>query len=590
MMRYSAGWSVSCAVLTALCALEAGAYAQVIGGGQYPPGQTYPGQTYPGGQYPQSGGIGGISLPGTRRRTNNDPNNPNSNGNSTAQNYVGMLRRTSRTDFALETDDRRVITVLVGSNTRYYDDQGKSAQLADFFPGDHVSVDATSDNQAYLHAVRVRLERAGSAADRAAAEQPVTESPTAPRGGSSPSSSSGDGDSDRPVLRRKADTSDSAQSSSSRAADDDPDRPILRRKPDAADTNSTASSSAPAPRPAVKSSSDDDEYVAPVSRRPAASASSGSGPIRSSDDDPDRPVLRRGKPADNSRTANSSNNTSSDDDRPVIASNRPPVRPQVLIDGDEPVTPRRASAYDIAPANVDPVIEKAREAAFDFIETLPNYIVKQYTTRSQSDNVRGRVSFQAQDVVTADVVCEGGKESYKNILVNGRPPRGNIEDTGSWSSGEFASVLQDILSPSTNARFYNKRSSTIVNRSSYRFDFSVEQENSHWFIHASSQSYQPAYTGAIWIDKETSRVLRIEMTAKNMPSSFPLDQVESATDYDFVMISDGKFLLPVHSEALSCTRGTSLCSKNSIDFRNYRKFGADTAITFDTDDAPKKKP
>jgi len=129
-----------------------------------------------------------------------------------------------------------------------------------------------------------------------------------------------------------------------------------------------------------------------------------------------------------------------------------------------------------------------------------------------------------------------------------------------------------------------------VNRTAYRYDFSVEQENSHWYIHASSQSYQPAYTGAIWIDKETSRVLRIEMTAKNMPSSFPLDQVESATDYDFVMISDGKFLLPVHSEALSCTRGTSLCSKNQIDFRNYKKFGADTSISFEADDAPKKKP
>jgi hypothetical protein len=53
-----------------------------------------------------------------------------------------------------------------------------------------------------------------------------------------------------------------------------------------------------------------------------------------------------------------------------------------------------------------------------------------------------------------------------------------------------------------------------------------------------------------------------------------------------VLIGDAKFLLPVHSEALSCERGTNGCSRNSIDFRNYRKFSADTNITFD---APQDK-
>jgi hypothetical protein len=65
-----------------------------------------------------------------------------------------------------------------------------------------------------------------------------------------------------------------------------------------------------------------------------------------------------------------------------------------------------------------------------------------------------------------------------------------------------------------------------------------------------------------------------------MPKAFPLDTVESAVDYDYVLIADKKFLLPVHSEALSCERGTAICSRNVIDFRNYRKFGADTEITF----------
>jgi hypothetical protein len=108
----------------------------------------------------------------------------------------------------------------------------------------------------------------------------------------------------------------------------------------------------------------------------------------------------------------------------------------------------------------------------------------------------------------------------------------------------------------------------------------VEQRNSHWDIHAVSESYSPGYTGTIWIDKATSRVLRIEIAAEKIPRGFPLDTVESAIDYDFVLIGDSKYLLPVHSEALSCRRGTSECTRNVIDFRNYKKFGAETNITF----------
>ena len=78
-------------------------------------------------------------------------------------------------------------------------------------------------------------------------------------------------------------------------------------------------------------------------------------------------------------------------------------------------------------------------------------------------------------------------------------------------------------------------------------------------------------------------MLRIEQSARDVPRSFPLDTIESAVDYDYVLIGGQKFLLPVHSENLMCDRGTSNCSRNVIDFRNYRKFGADSEITFDAD-------
>ena len=75
-------------------------------------------------------------------------------------------------------------------------------------------------------------------------------------------------------------------------------------------------------------------------------------------------------------------------------------------------------------------------------------------------------------------------------------------------------------------------------------------------------------------------MLRIEQRTKPLPSDFPYLRAETTLDYDFVRIEAKTFLLPVRSENLSCQRGTTACWRNEIAFRNYRKFSADSNITF----------
>ena len=51
-------------------------------------------------------------------------------------------------------------------------------------------------------------------------------------------------------------------------------------------------------------------------------------------------------------------------------------------------------------------------------------------------------------MVTADVAYEDGHESYKNIKIGSRPVNKSMEDIGGTrSTGEFSSVLEDLLSP-----------------------------------------------------------------------------------------------------------------------------------------------
>jgi hypothetical protein len=314
-------------------------------------------------------------------------------------------------------------------------------------------------------------------------------------------------------------------------------------------------------------------------------------PAKPAPDDPGPPKLQRGKPADPARE----HAPAPPADAPAASAAPAPVAAN-LPPPSETAAPRQPSIArgdeDAAPSFLrsdDPLIRKAANAALDFTETLPNYVCQEMMARFQSETTPA--SFQPIDVVSTEVVYENGKEDYRNITVNGKASKKSMEETGgSWSTGEFGTVLIDLFSPATAADFHFRRDSRAGSVLAKMYEFDVARENSHWSIHAGSQMYVPAYSGAVWIDPKTSRVLRIEMQAKGMPGEFPLDHVESATDYEYIRLGDAQqYLLPVHAETLSCQRSSNLCAKNIIDFRNYHKYTGESNIKFG-DTVNKDKP
>ena len=221
------------------------------------------------------------------------------------------------------------------------------------------------------------------------------------------------------------------------------------------------------------------------------------------------------------------------------------------------------------------LIERARAAAFEFSEKLPNFICQEYMARYRQ---RGREQAPL-DIVSAEIIYDHAKESYRNVKINDRPTDTNLEEiSGSWSTGEFASTLLSLFSADTNARFRSGGASAISGVSARVYDFEVPSGNSHWTVRVDSQTLVPAYKGSVWVDPGTAHVLRIEMEARDIPSDFPMTTIESAVDYSNVWIGGTSFLLPVHAETLGCPRDGGDCSHNNIDFRNYHEFRVDVKI------------
>jgi hypothetical protein len=318
----------------------------------------------------------------------------------------------------------------------------------------------------------------------------------------------------------------------------------------------------------------------PRLQRPATAAAP-EAPVSPSADDPGPPKLKRGGVADPSRER------APDVVPEQTATNRIPAAPpssgERVIDGSRPTVIRGDADEDavrIVQRKDEPLIRRAADAAMEFTETLPSYVCSENVTRLASESTPA--NFQPIDVVTMEVLYIDGREDYRNIQINGKKTVKKLEESGgSWSTGEFGTVLVDLFSPATAAVFHFRRDSRAGGIMAKMYDYEVARETSHWSIHTNSQTYNPAYTGSVWIDPATSRVLRIEMEAKGLPGDFLLDHVESATDYQYIRLGDAKqYLLPVHAETLSCQRGTAYCSRNVIDFRNYHKYTGESTITF----------
>jgi hypothetical protein len=274
-------------------------------------------------------------------------------------------------------------------------------------------------------------------------------------------------------------------------------------------------------------------------------------PAKPDPDDPGPPVLRRGPPE--------KPRSSAPDETAAASSDSPPL----------------------PPAADDHYILEARDVAADFTAHLPNYACTEFMTRYESTS--RPVNWHALDVVSAEIFHETGIETYKNVSIDGKPTHKEMDKLqGSWSTGEFSSLMSDLFSPATAAEFRMVRQATIATKTARVYDFQVDRNHSHWHVETNSQSIYPAYKGSVWIDPEGARVLRIEIQSRAIPVGFPLDTAETVVEFGRVRIGAQDYLLPVHAESLSCERGTSNCSRNSIGFRNYHKYDANSNIQYPT--------
>jgi hypothetical protein len=248
----------------------------------------------------------------------------------------------------------------------------------------------------------------------------------------------------------------------------------------------------------------------------------------------------------------------------------------------DPIKPPPATLPPPPPAQQSRIIDEARQIALGYTKSLPDFICLQVTRRYYDPS--GLEFFQLADTVAARLSYFDQKEDYKVVSVNGALTDVRYDQLGgATSTGEFGTLLKEIFEPATEAKFTWERWAKLRGRVAHVYTYEVRQAKSKWHISWQRQlDYVPAYRGLLYIDRDVPVVLRVTLEAQGIPPSFPIQEARTMLDYDYTDIAGRDFLLPMRAEMRM--REGKILVKNSVEFRNYRKFGADTTITFDTPD------
>jgi hypothetical protein len=192
----------------------------------------------------------------------------------------------------------------------------------------------------------------------------------------------------------------------------------------------------------------------------------------------------------------------------------------------------------------------------------------------------GRGSWKHRDTITELLRYREKNETRTVLEVNGRPAQSTDPEAikGPTSTGEFGGVLDAVFEPSAKADFKWKETDALGSGTVQVFDYQVAKVNSSFSVRGSN-GLEPtvSFHGKVYVDTATRSVRRISLIADDLPKDFPTHATTISVDYDYVSINAHDYLMPISAE-VSLLKGRHEASLNTIQFRDYRRYGSNVRV------------
>lgn len=252
-------------------------------------------------------------------------------------------------------------------------------------------------------------------------------------------------------------------------------------------------------------------------------------------------------------------------------------------------------------AETSALLERTRVATLEATTQMPDFVVKQFITRSWAAGTTRNWHVSDRLIVGVSYRPSEG-EKYRLLQINGAQTPAPDEKSdykeagGANSTGEFVSILKTLFEEPSQTEFKPLDTDTLRGRRTVVYSYDIKKANSQWRLETESSAILAAQRGKVWIDRERARILRIEFESYDVPDTFPIRAAAVDLDYDWVTIpGQGEYLLPSHSISILTTaqRGETQQARNEIRFRNYQKYGTELKILDDDiidEDVPAEQP
>ncbi|HLK64602.1 MAG TPA: hypothetical protein VKU19_14255 [Bryobacteraceae bacterium] len=225
------------------------------------------------------------------------------------------------------------------------------------------------------------------------------------------------------------------------------------------------------------------------------------------------------------------------------------------------------------------VVAQARAIALNYTDSLPDFIAVESIRRYSDEHGPWRL----KDTLTIKLSYFEKSEDYKVLTVNGHPSMLSYEAVGGTiTQGEFGSLLREVFEPRSKADLHWDHWTNLRGRPANVFFFRVHVDNSRYQMVVGNRGERQTITagqhGYVYVDRETSQIVHIFSEAESIPDKFPVRNSSTSLDYGFADVGGKQFLLPLRAVVRMGT--ASLQTRNEVEFHSYRKFGAESSISF----------
>lgn len=224
------------------------------------------------------------------------------------------------------------------------------------------------------------------------------------------------------------------------------------------------------------------------------------------------------------------------------------------------------------------ILNKVRQSATNYLESLPNFVCSRITEQYQAG--KKPEHWKQRDTITDRLIFSKGKENVTPELVNGKPPKPHhFLSRPLETGGEFGGLVGTILDDRSAAQISWSHWEDLQGHRLAVFEYSIDAEHSRLTLGVTDDVVVP-YRGFLYADPGTGDLWRITSSPFDMPPSTDTKSLTTTVDYGRVDISGKAYLLPVSANIILDTGKQNLLNK--VAFAGYRKFETESKITFVT--------